>query len=291
MFQAVAAGKPKSQETMKQPPGEVEEDQSQDALFSCPNVGCIKVYQRQCALENHLFYGKCEFLPVKETLMDKAKVLYHDKLVCEASALPFVKGVSRQCPTATEVLPQGWALRSSKKSTRFSEAQRWYLESKFKVGQETGLKLDPVDVARDMRYARNQQGAKLFTVDEFLTAQQIQSYFSRRASKLRHSHSDDPESEQDEDVMAAEEELAHENVRTVILDEVALRHPIVFDVFNLCGMHGSGKLRQLSVAMLRSICEHFDIEVENIKGRRKAPYLSLLGEFLESCDCHHSPCL
>ena len=75
--------------------------------------------------------------------------------------------------STTQVLPQGWALRSSKKSTRVSEAQRWYLESKFKVGQETGLKPDPMDVARDMRYARNQQGAKLFTVDEFLTAQQI----------------------------------------------------------------------------------------------------------------------
>ena len=91
--------------------------------------------------------------------------------------------------------------------------------------------------------------------------------------------------------MAAEEDLTHENVRTAVLDEVALRHPIVFDVFNLRDMHGSGKLRQLSVAMLRSICEHFDIDVGNIKGRRKAPYLSLLGEFLEPCDCHHSPCL
>ena len=112
--------------------------------------------------------------------------------MCEASALPFAKGVSYQCPTTTEVLPQGWALTSSKKSTWLSEAQRWYLESKFKVGQETGLKFDPVDVARHTRYARNQQGAKLFTVDEFLTTQQIESYFSREASKLRHSHSDDP---------------------------------------------------------------------------------------------------
>ena len=76
--------------------------------------------------------------------MDKAKVVYHDKLVCEASALPFVKGVLHQCPTTTDVLTQGWALRSSKKSTRVSEAQRWYLESKLKVGQETGLKLDPM---------------------------------------------------------------------------------------------------------------------------------------------------
>ena len=93
----------------------------------------------------------------------------------------------------------------------------------FKVGQEKGLKLDPVqdlvDVARDMRYARNQKGAKLVTVDELLTAQQIQSYFLRRAPNLRHSHSDDPESEQDEDViLEAEEELAHQNVRTVVLN-------------------------------------------------------------------------
>ena len=116
--------------------------------------------------------------------------------------------------------------------------------------------------------------------------------FLRREPKLRHSHSDDPESEQDKDViLAAEEELAHQNVRMVVLNEVALRHPVVFDVFNLCNMHGSGKLRQLSVAMLRSICEHFDIDVENIKGRRDAPSLSLLREFLESCDCHHSACL
>jgi len=118
-----------------------------------------------------------------------------------------------------------------------------------------------VDVARDMRYARNQQGAKLFTVDEFLTTQQIESYFSREASKLRHSHSDDPESEQDEDVVVAEEERAHENVhenvRTVVLDDVA---PNCFEVFNQNDIHGSGKLRQLSVAMLRSIFEHSDID-------------------------------
>ena len=93
----------------------------------------------------------------------------------------------------------------------------------FKVGQEKGLKLDPVqdlvDVARDMRYARNQKGAKLVTVDELLTAQQIQSYFLRRAPKLGHSHSDDPESEQDEDViLEAEEELALQNVRTMVVN-------------------------------------------------------------------------
>ena len=34
--------------------------------------------------------------------------------------------------------------------------------------------------------------------------------------------------------MAGEEELTQENVRTEVLNEVALRHPIVVDDFNLC---------------------------------------------------------
>ena len=58
--------------------------------------------------------------------------------------------------------------------------------------------------------------------------------------------------------MTAEEEILHVNVHTVVLVEVELRHPIVFDTFNLSDMHKVGKLRQLSVSMLRSICEHFD---------------------------------
>ena len=285
-------GKPKLQESAEQLQDEEEQDQDMNASFSCPNVGCVKVYQRHSALEKHLFYGKCEILPVRETLMDKAKVLYHEKLLGEESALPSLKGTPHQCPPTNEVLPQGWALSSSKKATRFSDTQRQYLDSKFKVGQETGLKLDPEDVARDMRYARNQEGEKLFTVSEFLTARQIQSYFSRKASKLRNAHSDDEQSDQEEDViedvMAAEDEAAHENVRTAVLQEVALRHPIVFDTFNLCDINGSGKLRKLRVSMPRSICEYFDIEVRNIKQTRKVPYLSFLGELLERCDCRHS---
>ena len=50
----------------------------------------------------------------------------------------------------------------------------------------------------------------------------------------------------------------------------------------------SAYVRQLSISILRSICEHFDIEVMNIKGRRKAPYLSLVGELLVACSCRNS---
>ena len=74
--QAVDKQKPSFQETGEQHPDEKEEDRDLSAMFSCPHEGCVKMYQRHYALENHLLYGQCEFLPVRESLMDKAKVLY-----------------------------------------------------------------------------------------------------------------------------------------------------------------------------------------------------------------------
>jgi len=43
---------------------------------------------------------------------------------------------------------------------------------------------DPEKVSRDMRYARGDNGERRFNVEEFLTAQQIQSYFSRNCCKI-----------------------------------------------------------------------------------------------------------
>ena len=45
-------------------------------LFSCPNEGCVKTYQRHSNLEKHLEVGKCQLQLEKETLLDKAKTSY-----------------------------------------------------------------------------------------------------------------------------------------------------------------------------------------------------------------------
>jgi len=95
-------------------------------------------------------------------------------------------------PTTTEVplecpLVQGWALKDTKKATRFNEHQCQYLDNKFQIGQESGHKADPEKVSRDMRYARRDNGERRFDVEGFLTAQEIQSYFSRTAAKLKYA--------------------------------------------------------------------------------------------------------
>ena len=67
-----ASKKPRPNEMMV-----VEETKDASVLFSCPNEGCIKVYERYSSLERHMSFGKCELIPEKETLLDRAKLTYH----------------------------------------------------------------------------------------------------------------------------------------------------------------------------------------------------------------------
>ena len=145
-----------------------------EGVFQCPNEGCIKVYQRYSALEKHLSCGKCELYPEKASLLDKAKQLYHVKLTegTSAGATRHDDSVAaRGSAENSNQLARGWALKQTKKARRFSETQKKYLDGKFVIGQQTGHKMDPGSVARGMRYAKNSEGNRLFTRDEFLTAQ------------------------------------------------------------------------------------------------------------------------
>ena len=153
------------------------------SLLSCPVEGCIRTYQKYHNLERHLLFGKCKLVSKKYNLLDTAKLAYVER-VQECSTIQPTLAV----PTTTEVscpLVQGWALKGTKKATRFNENQRQYLDSKFQIGQESGHKADPEKVSRDMRYARRDSGERCFDVEEFLTAQQIQSYFACKKKKKK----------------------------------------------------------------------------------------------------------
>ena len=113
-------------------------------------------------------------IPEKENLLDKDKRTCHALLKEDtdtAKALGARNGWSQLV----------WGLGFEKSN----EAQKKYLEDKFNRGQQTGHKQDPERVAKDMRFARKADGSRLFSSKEFLSAQQIQSFFSRMASKLR----------------------------------------------------------------------------------------------------------
>ena len=59
------------------------------------------------------------------------------------------------------------------------------MKKKFDEGEATGTKSDAASVAKEMIYIKEKDGKRLFQKSEFLTPQQVTSYFSRLASEAR----------------------------------------------------------------------------------------------------------
>jgi len=131
------------------------------------------------------------------------------------------------------------------------------LDNRFQIGQESGH-TDPEKVSRDMRYARRENGERRFNVEDFLTAQHIQSCFSRTAAKLKHvvTAQSGHYFIDDNDSQAAQEQEAYSSARLAVLHQCELLHPIVYDTLNICSFYSSNKLTKLSVAQLRLICSY-----------------------------------
>ena len=171
----------------------------------------------------------------------------------------------------------GWALKSSHfRRTRFTEKRKDYLTSKFRIGETTGQKADAPSVAKSMMTARDSNGNRLFTSSEFLTGQQVSSFFSRLASKRTLENDEMTESDIEEN-QNVEDEEAFSELRSKIPPEVALTHPICYDSYGICEL--------IAIQMLQSICEHFDIPITDIKKKRKAPYVERLIAFGKKCTC------
>ena len=123
-----------------------------------------------------------------------------------------------------------------------------------------------------MMHARGNDGERLFSSDEFLTSQQINSFFSHLATE-------------ENDDEAAEFESSLEDLTNQVWRKVSLQHPIVFDCHNMCHLVKQGKLNKFSIKMLKRLCEHFDLDVSHITVRRKRPYVDKLSTFCCNCLC------
>ena len=146
-------------------------------LISCPEEGCVKTYQIFSSLQHHLDLGKHERALENETFLDRAVLAYADRLQEQFCGIPQIKARKRLNLTNHPCLPMGWALKSSHvRRTRFTEKQKDYLTSKFRIGETTGQKADAVSIAKSMMTARDSSGNRLFTSSEFLTGQKVSSH-------------------------------------------------------------------------------------------------------------------
>ena len=251
------------------------------SVFTCPQDGCVKVFQRLSSLEKHLSLEKCTKSLEKRSLLDLAKLDYKSRLEegTTSQVISFASFRDTREATSGEVeVKEGWALKPSKKAYRFNQNQRDYLNAKFTIGQTSGRKLDGDIVSREMRRAQGPDGVRLFKVSEFLTPQQCTSYFSRLAAKVRRQTSDDAE------IQAVVEEENFTMARETILS-ITLQHPITYDQYDLCAMAKGGSLERLKLGMLQNICQQLELEVPPKPVRRKALYVDLLKKAVINCTC------
>ena len=250
------------------------------SIFTCPQDGCVKVFQKLSSLEKHLSLERCTRSLEKRTLLDLAKLGYKSRLEKGVACISITAPITVSNETAADqCIREGWALKCAKKAYRFNEQQKAYLDAKFAIGQTTGKKLDGDIVAREMRRALGPDGVRLFKVLEFLTPQQISSYFSRRAAKIRQQLPNDA------DIRASEEEENFARARESV-KAITLQHPITFDQYDICAMAKDGSLERLKLSMLQSICQKLELEVPPKPIRRKKIYLDLLEQAVTNCTCH-----
>ena len=225
-------------------------------------------------------------------MIDKAVRGYAARLEGQFAGVPQFGDRARagredQSTTQKTTVSMGWALKSSQGGkTRFSDKQRDYLTSQFQIGEETGLKASPAQVSRLMMTAKDASGNRMFSSSEFLTVQQITSFFSRLASKRSLTgHSDIQAAADNEDVEAEVNEAAFQELSDYVMANILPTHPICYDSFNLCQLMSKSKLSTLAVKLLKEICDHYGIATEDITSRRKVPYIERLEGFLKQCDC------
>ena len=131
-------------------------------------------------------------------------------------------------PARTELRPSGWALRSAtKRPSSMSEKAKAFLEKRLEEGARTGKKSDPMQIAKEMKTIVTEDGQPAFLPEEWITAQQISSLFSRLTAAQRQRGIDIGEIPQ-EDMEAAESEMALKELRSlVMIDMERPNHPIV----------------------------------------------------------------
>ena len=158
-------------------------EETASALFSCPEEGCTKVYRSNHYLINHLDLGKHQYKIRRETQYDHIRRQGAAKCCSLKAEIPETHKTSNaSTASSSNSVPRSWALKA-RKCSRFTEKVKNFILELFLLGEETGRKVTRPDASRRIRtLCREGTNQRLFDKEEWLTGQQIASYFSRLAT-------------------------------------------------------------------------------------------------------------
>ena len=113
----------------------------------------------------------------------------------------------------------------------------------------------------------------MFDRTEWFSKMQIQGFFSRLSAGIKQrihaqqepiSTNDDSDAEEEEDDLVEEyacdvDEERLREARDIVMGKIGLKHPIMYDIYDLCTLAREERLPTLKVKILKDMCTHFDL--------------------------------
>ena len=135
---------PRKQQTVKEKIGENSNneeasDTDEDTLFTCPEDGCVRTFQRFSSLQKHQDVGRHSYVLERETFLGKAMKRYARNL---EEGTTFIESQVEEVAEESMTVPSanmGWALKHTSTSRhRLNEKRKKYLVNLFLLGEQTG---------------------------------------------------------------------------------------------------------------------------------------------------------
>lgn len=83
-----------------------------------------------------------------------------------------------------------------------------------------------------------------------------------------------------------EEESNLSNAKESIFEQLNVTHPINYQQYNICSMVESNTLKNLKLAILKLLCESFNLALPpGVDQRKKISYIALLEDPVRCCSC------
>lgn len=265
-----------------------------DNTYQCPESGCFVSFSKLEDLDLHMDIGQHK-RSTTGSVYDQLKFDWVSKfssLTLDEETVVHRQNIGRRLGDSN--LPMGWALHEPRGGgNRYSETVKEYLLAKYDLGEKSGNKCDPQLVADDMRSSKLENGERRFTREEWLSKSQIKSFFSRitasrRKQSMVQKETSDIAPDEDLDQWLEEFEMLDEideqnKLKEQVIEEIDLRHPIVYDTYNLCELNSSKELAKFNVKMLKEICSYLEIQVKS-RDSKKVILEKLIAE-LSKCTC------
>ena len=166
-----------------------------------------------------------------------------------------------------------------------------YLEQKFDAGSVSRLKADPIQVSNEMKFVKDKNGNLLFSPEEWRTALQISSFFSRLSAIQRQRQTERGELQEprdeipEEDSEARESEIFFNDLGQAVLHDMTVpHHPIEVRTRNICELSRAKKLQTLKLSELKEMCESLQLAVVGSPARKKS-FIEPLETYVKTCTC------